>query len=61
MLFIFFLKQVFVPGCRAHTHAEPCFQMHFEHSCRLHRIAGVPSAAHGHSDMPERTDIKHLH
>ncbi len=47
---------MFLPGCREHTHAGRCFQMHSGHSCQLRRTAGVPGAARGHSGTPERTD-----
>lgn len=44
-----------IPGCREHTHAGRCFQMHSGHSYQLHRTAGVPGVARDHSGMPERT------
>jgi len=54
-----FIHLLAVPGCREHTHAGRCFQMHSGRSCPLHRTADVPGAAHDHSGMPKRTD-KHI-
>lgn len=46
------------PGCREHTHAGQCFQMHSGHSCQLRRTAGVPGVAHGRIGRPESRDSR---